>query len=229
MHQTVREVAGLRTLIAGEREARLTLVLLHGYGMRAEDFAPFSRSLGLPLRFLLPQGPVRAAGGGYGWWVSSLEEAGFAVAPVPRDLAQLEPPGLAAAHAQLHAFLTAAAAEFEAQQWVLGGFSQGGMLALDLALRGAPLPAALVLLSASRIAFPRWAPQQHRLEGLPVFMSHGKSDPDLAFHAGEALRDFAIAGGARVAWLPFEGGHEIPLIVWRGLRKFLRGLLACVR
>ncbi|MGE5183235.1 MAG: hypothetical protein ACM31C_14295 [Acidobacteriota bacterium] len=34
----------------------------------------------------------------------------------------------------------------------------------------------------------------------------------------------AAAGGAHVTWLPFDGGHELPLVVWRGLRKFLRAV-----
>jgi len=27
--------------------------------------------------------------------------------------------------------------------------------------------------------------------------------------------------GAAVDWLPFDGGHEIPLVAWRRLRKFV--------
>jgi predicted esterase len=77
MRESVREVAGLRTLIAGDPHAPLALVLLHGYGMRPEELAPFTHSIGVPvpLLFLLPQGPVAAAAGGFGWWVSSVEEA----------------------------------------------------------------------------------------------------------------------------------------------------------
>jgi predicted esterase len=76
MSESVREVAGLRTLIAGDPHAPLALVLLHGYGMRPEELAPFTHSIGVPLLFfLLPQGPVAAAAGGFGWWVSSVEEA----------------------------------------------------------------------------------------------------------------------------------------------------------
>jgi phospholipase/carboxylesterase len=225
MNDAVREIAGLRTLVAGDRAAPLALVLLHGYGMDPEALAPFSHSLGVPLLYLLPEGPLSAAAGGRGWWVSSLEEAGETRAAVPRDLASLEPPGLDVARGRLATFLDSAAAEFRTRHWVLGGFSQGGMLALDLVLRGALRPAGLVLCSASRIALRLWAPQAERLAGLPVLVSHGRRDADLAFHAGEALRDFLGAGGARVEWLPFDGGHEIPLIVWRGVRKFLRGLL----
>jgi len=229
MNDSAREITGLHTLVTGDRAARLALVLLHGYGTDPESLAPFTHSLGVPLLYLLPEGPLTAAAGGRGWWVSSLEEAGATSASAPRDLAALEPPGLDAAHSRLSAFLDAAAAEFQTPHWVLGGFSQGGMLALDMALRGTARPAGLVLCSASRIALRLWVPHAERLAGLPVLVSHGTRDPDLAFHAGEALRDFVLVSGASVEWLPFEGGHEIPLNVWRGVRKFLRGLLACAR
>jgi phospholipase/carboxylesterase len=57
-----------------------------------------------------------------------------------------------------------------------------------------------------------------------VLVAHGTRDEELAFNAGELLADFARSGGARVTWLPFDGGHEIPLVVWRALRKFVLAL-----
>lgn len=108
---------------------------------------------------------------------------------------------------------------------VLVGFSQGGMLALDHVLHAVKQPTALVLLSSSRIAWPQWQPLLSRLAGLPMLVSHGRTDADLAFSAGEAIRDAALAGGANVTWLPFDGGHGVPMIVWRGLRNFLQRLL----
>ncbi len=35
---------------------------------------------------------------------------------------------------------------------------------------------------------------------------------------------FLVSAGASVAWVPFDGGHEIPFMVWRELRKFLRSI-----
>ena len=102
------------------------------------------------------------------------------------------------------------------------------MLSLDFVLRGSRPVDGLVLMSASRIARADWELKRERLRGLPAFLSHGRADQDLAFAAGEALRDFVLAGGAGVSWVPFEGGHETPLVVWRGLRKFLGGLLKCL-
>ncbi|MEO6688976.1 MAG: hypothetical protein ABIS07_13165, partial [Dokdonella sp.] len=109
----------------------------------------------------------------------------------------------------------------QGRRLVLVGFSQGGMLAMDYTLHDG-CPDALVLLSSSRIAFSDWEPRLRRLAGLPVLVAHGHADAELAFAAGENLRDAAIAGGAVVSWVPFDGGHEIPLVVWRSLRQFLR-------
>jgi phospholipase/carboxylesterase len=99
------------------------------------------------------------------------------------------------------------------------------MLAMDHVLHTDTRPDALALLSSSRIAFTDWVPRLGRLADLPVLVAHGRGDAQLSFAAGEALRDAATAGSARVSWLPFDGGHEIPLVVWRGLRKLLHELV----
>jgi phospholipase/carboxylesterase len=219
------DIAGLQTTAIGAPDARLTLVLLHGYAMRPSDLSPFAHSLGVPAHFLLPRGPVISPLGGHAWWAVDLESREAALNMGPRDLAQDHPSGLPAAHEQLERFLTAVTAQFPSQLVVLGGFSQGGMLALDYVLRSERHIDGLLLLSASRLAINEWEPRRSRLRNLPTLVSHGTRDPDLAFAAGERLHDFVLESGARTSWVPFEGGHEIPLVVWRGLRKFLAALL----
>lgn len=223
--QRTVDIAGLHTTAVGAPDAPLTLVLLHGYAMRPADLSPFAHSLSTPAYFLLPEGPLSSPIGGNAWWTVDVEAREAALARGPRDLTDDYPRGLDAAREQLGHFLETVTTEFSPQRIVLGGFSQGGMLALDWALRGAQPVDALVLLSASRLAARDWQPQRARLRNLPVFVSHGTADQDLAFAAGERLRDFVLESGARASWVPFEGGHEIPLVVWRGLRKFLSALL----
>jgi phospholipase/carboxylesterase len=98
------------------------------------------------------------------------------------------------------------------------------MLACDTVLCARQPVAGLALLSSSRIAFDEWLANGEALRDLPVLVAHGTYDPDLAFSAGEALRDFHRNSGARVTWQPFEGGHEIPLAVWRVLRRLITEL-----
>ena len=100
------------------------------------------------------------------------------------------------------------------------------MLACDHTIMDDARVDGLVAMSASRIAIDDWLPSLGRLSGLPAFVSHGREDGDLAFGAGEGLRDTLVAARAAVTWVPFDGGHGIPLVVWRELRKFLRGYAA---
>lgn len=209
---------------------RALLVLLHGLGMRPELLAPFPSALQLPVCAAVPAGPVQLADGAHAWWPVDLAARAARLAPGGPgavDLVDRDPPGRAAARAALSACLQPLRAEWPGLPLVLAGFSQGGMLALDHVLCGPEdqRPQALVLWSSSRIARDDWAGRWARVAGLPVQISHGRQDRDLAFSAGEGLREALLAGGAQVQWRPFEGGHEIPLLAWRGLRRLVMDLV----
>jgi len=104
----------------------------------------------------------------------------------------------------------------------LGGFSQGAMLACDVALRSRRPLAGLMLLSGVMISRPEWLPLMPERAGLPMFQSHGRQDPLLPFELAAELRDAMRAAGVAVDWLEFAGGHEIPLEVVKRGWEFLR-------
>jgi len=202
--------------------------------MRGADLAPFAEALHSEAFWLFPDAPLAAASGGRTWWplrdpadksgkMIDSEARIRALQAGPLELSSMDPPGRAEARAQLASLIAALPAD---QALVLAGFSQGGMLAMDYALHAretkSRTPAALALLSSTRIALADWTPRAPELAGQRVLVAHGRDDRELAFSAGEALRDFAIAGGANVTWLPFEGGHELPFVVWRALKKLVR-------
>jgi phospholipase/carboxylesterase len=60
------------------------------------------------------------------------------------------------------------------------------------------------------------------LAGVPVLMSHGRTDMLLPFSVAETLRDRLVTAGAKVEWQPFLGGHEIPSAVLAAAGGFLR-------
>jgi phospholipase/carboxylesterase len=235
----VVEIGGLRTIVVGAPSS-LAVVLLHGRQMQATDLAPFTHSLGTHARFYVPDAPLAAAPSGRSWWPVDAEARARAraVSCGPLDLSAMDPPGRVEARALLSALIAHALTDGAngvngtngtngPTRVVVVGFSQGGMLAMDHALC-APAPErpphALALLSSTRIAIDDWTPRLSRLRGMPVLVAHGRADAELAFSAGEALAEAARAGGADVTFLPFDGPHEIPLVVWRALRKFLRAL-----
>ena len=214
------ELAGLRVIAEGDPGSDLAVIVLHGRQMEAADLAPFGRSLGVPAYFVFPDGPLAAEPRGRRWWRVESEARIRRLSSGPMELSAMDPEGRAEARSLLGGLLSALAP----RRIALVGFSQGGMLAMDYVLHAEAPPAALALLSSTRIAIADWQPRAGKLAGLPVLVAHGRSDAELSLTAGELLRDFAIAGGARVTWLAFEGAHEIPLVVWRALRKLLGAL-----
>jgi phospholipase/carboxylesterase len=212
----------------------LTIVLLHGYGAPGDDLVGLASSIQAPAgsTFVFPEAPLSLGdlsplpiyGDARAWWpidVARLERA-MARGEL-RDLSRDEPEGLAPARRALDQMLAALEAE-GASRIVLGGFSQGAMLALDVALHRARPPAALILMSGTLIAEPTWAPRLAGLVGVPIVLSHGRGDPLLPFEISERLRDQLAAAGAVVDWHPFAGGHEIPREVLDAAGRQIRAL-----
>lgn len=219
-------LAGLQTTLIGKPQLpTMVVILLHGFGMQAADLTPFAHSLGGHQLYVLPQAPFVTSMGGYGWWDIDLVARAQALQRGPRDLVNEYPAGLPRARAQLGKLIAAINQRFAPNKIVLGGFSQGGMLACDYFFHEhVPELAGLFLFSSSRINFDAWSARRRRLAGLPVLITHGRADTDLSFAAGQALRDFVQAGGAQAHWVEFEQGHQIPLVVWRELRRFIRNI-----
>lgn len=195
------------------------VILLHGYGAPGTDLVPLWRSLRVPpeVRFVFPEapialGPPMAPPGGRAWWhidVAALEHA--LRTGSTRELSAGVPEGLVAARERVSALLDAVTHDLAApsERVVLGGFSQGAMLACDVALHDPRPLAGLVLMSGTVVAEREWAPRYAARKGLPVIMSHGRADPLLPFSVAERWRDDLRAAGLDVAWHPFGGGHGI--------------------
>jgi phospholipase/carboxylesterase len=221
------ELAGLTTRLVGPADAPLTVVLLHGFGAPGDDLVALGDALRVPARFVFPEGPLEL-GGLYGdsraWWLLDLVRLEAELrAGTPRDRRGEVPEGMADARDHVSRLIDQVKSRLGVadHQLVLGGFSQGAMVALDVALhRETPL-AGIVQLSGTLIAESEWQPRLGKLAGVPVFQSHGKNDTLLPYAIAETLRDKLRAAGAAVEWQPFVGGHEIPMGVLGALREFL--------
>lgn len=223
------ELAGLRARLVGPPDAKVTVVLLHGFGAPADDLVPLGQFMQVPTaRFVFPAAPLEL-GGLYGdsraWWLLDLMKLEQDLrSGAIRDRRNEVPEGLPEVRAQMNRFLDALKTTFGItdSQLVLGGFSQGAMLSLDVALHRDTPPAALALMSGTLLAEAEWAPRMKNLAGVPIVQSHGAADPLLPFSIAEILRDMLAAAGATVEFVPFRGGHEIPPPVLAAVAKLVR-------
>ena len=212
-------------VVQPEAGARPPLLVLfcHGYGASGEDLVPFvpellerERRLA-PVRFAFPAGPLSMGVADWGdaraWWpldwmkLSTLSRT----AEGRERLRNEAPEGLVPARRKLQGSIEAllAGTGLGPERVVLGGFSQGGMLATDLALHWEHRPAALIALSSVPVTADTWRKLAPRRAGLPVILSHGRQDPVLPYSEGEALRDLLTTAGLSVDFIPFDGPHTV--------------------
>jgi phospholipase/carboxylesterase len=237
----VEQLAGLTVRLTGGTDGRgggdgPVVVLLHGWGAPGDDLVPLGHEIDAPrgARYVFPEAPLvlqtgfgPSSASGRGWWMLDIEKRQREIAAGrARDLSREVPKGLAEARVKVIALLDELERRAGAKQIVLGGFSQGAMLACDVALHaGRPL-AGLVMLSGTLLAADEWTPLMPKRKGLRVFQSHGSMDQLLPFFMAESLRDLLLQAGLAVEWVGFRGGHEIPEMVLNKLGGFLRTVLA---
>jgi len=203
------------------------VVLMHGFGAPGTDLVGLWRVLDVPheIRFAFPEAPHEIPGmfGARAWWMLDLGNAERAMAEGPRSYASVIPPGMEDATGVVVEMLAALQKELEVPdaELIVGGFSQGSMVACNAAFTRKISPAALVILSGTPVNLARWETGMHEGTQPAVFQSHGRQDPLLSFDAAEQLRDTMQQHGLNVQWSPFRGGHEIPPSVLTDLSGFL--------
>jgi phospholipase/carboxylesterase len=198
------------------------LVLLHGWRARGDDLVSLARALATPgARFLIPAAPVPEPNGGRAWW--SVDTPGR---PAPVSSDTLPPhyprhPQLEAARHAVQALVREAKRSHAPDSIAIAGFSQGAMLALDVALAADPPIDRVAVLSGALLADSLPAVHVERRQRPAVFVSHGRADPRIPFATGASIERILAPRGYNVTFFPFGGGHEITAEVVAQLRRFL--------
>jgi phospholipase/carboxylesterase len=191
------------------------VVLLHGWGASAHDLLGLAPILhGGEALVLCPQGPLAFQAGpgalGYGWF----------------PLSEGRPPERAAIEegcSALEDFLEAVLARYpvDPERLVLGGFSQGGIIAYQIALHRPERFAGLLAMSSwlpAELAEDIPARPEHAQ--LPTLVIHGSEDPMIGVDRGRDSRDVLLRLGVPTVYREYAMGHEIrpealrEILVW---------------
>jgi phospholipase/carboxylesterase len=204
-------------------------VILHGYGADMSDLAPLATVLRGPpgTRWIFPNGPVRVPVGpfwhGSAWFPIDLEALERAMQRgTARDLSGKAPEALGTSREAVMSLL--AGLDRPLERVILGGFSQGAMLATELALHLPANPAGLLLWSGTILQEAVWRPKIAARAGLRFVQSHGRHDPLLPYAAAERLFAMLVEGGLDGRFVGFDGAHEIPDAAIAASNALLAGL-----
>jgi len=185
-----------------------SVIWLHGLGADGHDFEPIVPELrlpaDLPLRFVFPHAPIQPVtiNGGMqmrSWYdILSLDSDGRA----DRD-------GLLASSALVNDLITREIERgIDASRIVVAGFSQGGAVAMQVALQAEHPIAGLMALS-TYLALPDSLKTTEVRRDLPIFMAHGSFDPVLQLAWGRSAADRLQEAGFSVDWKEYPMAHAV--------------------
>jgi phospholipase/carboxylesterase len=201
------------------------VIWLHGLGADGNDFAPIVPELDLPatpIRFVFPHAPSMPVtiNGGYVMpaWYDILgtdinrreDEAGVRASQkaVEQLIAREHERGIAA------------------DRIVLAGFSQGGAIAFQTALRRSqPLAGVMALSTYVPLAATLAAERNAASNAVPIFMAHGTYDPIIPLASAERSRDLLQGLGYAVAWHEYPMEHSVCPEEIAAIGAFLRKVL----
>ena len=193
---------------AGEPEG--ALVLFHGRGADENDLFPLLDVL-VPDRRLdgyTPRGPLSLPPGGAHWYI------------VPR-VGYPDPETFNASYSEASDWLDSLPHE----RLVLGGFSQGCVMALALGLgAGRPRPLAIAGFSGFIPIVEGWEPDLERPPP-PVALGHGTYDPVIDVGFGRTARDTLLAAGGEVLYQEYPLPHTLDQQFLVEVREWLQAKL----
>ncbi len=208
--------------VAGDPK-RETILLLHGFGADASDLAPIS-SLFREANWIFPQGPLSipfsAHYTGRAWFPVNIPLLTQVVREQRFDeVAQAFPSHLDEARKLIDTLIIDL--NIPRSQLVIGGFSQGAILAVETALKGSDRMAGLLIFSGTLVNAPNWKKMAPHHARTPFFQSHGSHDQLLPLKKAEELAHLLKEGGLIGELHTFSGGHDIPHSIITKLISFL--------
>lgn len=187
---------------AGQAEPDGALILLHGRGVDHHDLYPLLDQLDPERRLhgIVPGAPIVDPGsGGRHWYVVEVvgqpeTESFLAGAGALADFCD----GLLADHG------------IDWGRAVIGGFSQGGAMALATAMRsGGPAPAGVLVMSSFLPSVAGWPMDLAAKAEVPVWISHGSADPIIPVDFGRNAKATLEGAGLTVTYNESAVGHGI--------------------
>jgi phospholipase/carboxylesterase len=177
---------------------------LHGLGADGHDFEPIVPELRLrkPVRFVFPHAPIQAVtiNGGMQMraWYDIFQFGG----------GREDEKGIRASQKLLEKLIEAQPVPPE--KVILAGFSQGGAIALQTALRYPKRLAGVMALSTYLPIAATLAGERSEANAqIPIFMAHGQHDDIIPIQRAQQSKDFLEKLGYRAEWHQYPMPHSV--------------------
>lgn len=226
MPYTTRESADA-VVLTPAGPAAAAVIWLHGLGADGFDFVPIVDELRLPatlpVRFVFPHAAPRPVTINNGYVMRAWYDIkGFGPERAEDDAGIRESEGIVQRYIEQEI-----AQGIPASKIVIAGFSQGGAIALQTALRYQQRLAGVMALSTYLpLAASLAAEASAANRDVPILMCHGVHDPVVPVQMGEASRNALQALDYRIEWRTYPMEHSVCMEEVLDLSTWLQARLA---
>ncbi|OGT17003.1 MAG: hypothetical protein A3I12_07280 [Gammaproteobacteria bacterium RIFCSPLOWO2_02_FULL_38_11] len=202
--QNIKEFNRGVVTVDPKNKTATTVILLHGLGADASDLSSMSMYLQSSqenIRFVFPNAPILPVSLNGGVKMP----AWFDILGLTEDSEQDEQ-GIHQAKIFIEALVDHEHSRgIPCERIFLGGFSQGGALALYAGLHSAKKMGGVIGLSTYLPIADKWSPTHT----ISVYMAHGKVDPLVPLAWGKMAADHLRNCGCDVTWREYPIAHTI--------------------
>jgi phospholipase/carboxylesterase len=207
--------------------ADAAVIWLHGLGADGYDFVPIVEELRLPptmaVRFIFPHARPRPVTINNGF----VMRAWYDITSLGPDRKE-DDAGIRESASVVDQYVQQQnAAGIDTKRIVIAGFSQGGAIALQAALRQAQRLAGVMALSTYlplRDTLAAEASPANR--DVPILMCHGLRDGVVPATLGKASRDLLVSLGYQVEWQSYPMEHQVCMEEVLDISRWLQARLA---
>jgi phospholipase/carboxylesterase len=195
-----------------------TVIWLHGLGADGHDFEPIVPELRLtkPVRFVFPHAPIRPVTINQGMRMRAWYDI-FQFGAGPEDDA-----GVRASQKLVEGLIE----KEQGKKIVLAGFSQGGAIVLQTALRHPERLAGVMALSTYLPLSATLETERHKANhDVPIFMAHGKFDDIIPIDKAKRSREILEKLGYPVTWQEYPMPHSVCAEEIADISRFLTTIL----
>jgi phospholipase/carboxylesterase len=207
--------------------ATACVIWMHGLGADGTDFVPIVPELGLPkdhaVRFVFPNAPEIPVTINSGY----VMPAWYDIVGVDLEK-RADEAGVRRSQSQISEIIAdQRAGGIAADRIVLAGFSQGGVIALQTALRYPETLAGVMALS-TYLACPDTLGAESTLanKNIPIFYAHGAQDPVIPMTLAKQSKAKLETHGYKIEWHEYSMPHSVCAEEISDIAVFLKRVLA---
>lgn len=199
---------------------KASVIWLHGLGADGNDFVPVVKMLNLTdVRFILPHAPYRKVTRNNGYEMRAWYDV-YGLTTVSRE----DEIGIRESQAYIESLITQEISRgVPANKIILAGFSQGGAIALQTALRCKQALAGIMALSTYLPLKTSLASEKTTAnQAISVFMAHGTHDDVITMETCQASLEALKLNAYQIDWHEYTMAHSVCAQEIEDIRVYLQ-------